>query len=246
MKETTTLLFILLTFMACKATKFASTYQTETLKIQQLSPNLYVHISYLATKSYGNVPCNGMIYVANDEAIIFDTPVVDSVSVELIEYVEQKLKAPIKAVVVNHFHVDCLGGLNAFHQHGVASYANDKTIELAKQNDEILPQNGFSDALELTIGDQKVINTYFGEGHTPDNIVSYIPNEKALFGGCMVKSLNAGKGNLADANVSEWSQTVGKVKATYPDLKYVVPGHGKTGGTELLDFTADLFSVTTP
>jgi metallo-beta-lactamase class B len=57
----------------------------------------------------------------------------------------------------------------------------------------------------------------------------------------LIKAVGAGKGNLEDANVAVWSETVGKLKRTYPEAKIVIPGHGKTGGTELFDYTIKLF-----
>ncbi len=53
--------------------------------------------------------------------------------------------------------------------------------------------------------------------------------------------MNAGKGNLEDANVEEWSATVEKIKKDLPNLKMVVPEHGEYGGAELLDYTIQLF-----
>ncbi|MDB2607039.1 subclass B1 metallo-beta-lactamase, partial [Zobellia sp.] len=128
-----------------------------------------------------------------------------------------------------------------FHQLNIPSYANNKTIELAKKEGNPVPQVGFDSKNELVLGNQKIINRHFGEAHARDNIVSYIPNEHLLFGGCAVKSLNAAKGYLGDANVKEWSKTIEKIKATYPDLKIVIPGHGDYGGPELLDYTSTLF-----
>jgi len=228
--------------VACKNPKLsAPLYQTESLKIQKLSKNTFLHTTFLQTNRFGKVPCNGMIYINQQEAVIFDAPSQDTVSIELIEYVENKLQAKVKAIVVNHFHVDCLGGLAAFHQLSIPSYANRLTIELAKENNEIVPQHAIDQQQKLKVGKQIVINEYFGEGHTKDNIVSYIPSEKILFGGCMLKSMNAGKGNLNDANTEAWPKTVRKIKERYPDLRYVIPGHGKVGGGELLDFTIALF-----
>ena len=37
------------------------------------------------------------------------------------------------------------------------------------------------------------------------------------------------------------SYFVEQVKRAYPDVRFVIPGHGATGGVELLDFTARLF-----
>jgi len=229
--------------LSCKSQKTDTTYTSETLKIIPVTKNSFVHVSYLETDSYGKVACNGLIYMDEDQAIVFDTPVDDSTSEELIRWITDTKKHKITAVVINHFHDDCLGGLAPFHQQNIPSYANEKTIVLAKKEGNQIPKIGFDTRKELTVGNQKISNKYIGEAHTQDNIVSYIPNEQVLFGGCMVKSLDATKGYLGDANESEWSNTIEKIKQTYPNLKIVIPGHGDFGGTELLDYTAKLFST---
>ena len=104
-----------------------------------------------------------------------------------------------------------------------------------------MPEIGFDTQMEIKIEDEFVYSTFYGEGHTRDNVVGYIPSEKALFGGCLIKSVNASKGFIGDANVSEWSNSVGRIKRELPDLKIVIPGHGEYGGVELLDYTIELF-----
>ena len=217
-------------------------YQSETLEIQKITDHVYQHISFLDTESFGKVPCNGMIVFDKGEALIFDTPTDNAASSELIDWVENSLQGKITAVVPTHFHVDCLGGLDAFHQRDIPSYASNKTIALAKANQASVPQNGFDSLLELKVGDEPVMVAFVGEGHTRDNMVGYVPNEKVLFGGCLVKEIGAGKGNLEDANVQDWPLTVASLKEKYPDVKIVIPGHGKPGGTALLDYTTTLFS----
>jgi len=234
--------FILLSWFAFSCTnQTPDTLNSSLLKIEQLTNNTFVHTSYLKIPDYGNFPCNGLVFYNNGEAIVFDTPTNDSASVELINWVQTELNCSIKAVVVNHFHDDCLGGLKTFHEAKIESYANNLTLSLAKEDGMEIPKNGFNKTLEITIGKETVINTFIGEGHSKDNIVSYISGEKVLFGGCLIKELNAKKGYLGDANVNEWSNTVQKVKETYPDVKTIVPGHGKSGGKELLEYTIQLF-----
>jgi metallo-beta-lactamase class B len=172
---------------------------------------------------------------------VFDTPTTDSVSILLISWIKQQLHARIKAVIPTHFHDDCLGGLKAFHQASIPSYAYQKTIELAAANHFELPQHSFSDSLLLSIGDQQVISRYFGEGHTVDNVVGYFPTDQVLFGGCLIKELKASKGYLGDANVKEWSATVAKISTAYPHAQIIVPGHGTPGGQQLLAYTIQLF-----
>jgi metallo-beta-lactamase class B len=74
-------------------------------------------------------------------------------------------------------------------------------------------------------------------------VVGYFDKEQVLFGGCLIKELDATKGYLGDALVGEWSATVEQVKNAYPKLKWVVPGHGQVGDVSLLDYTIQLFST---
>ena len=217
-------------------------YNTETLKIEQISPNTFVHISYLQTNDFGKVGCNGMIVINGGEALVFDTPTDSETSLELINWLEEEQGLKVKGVVATHFHVDCVGGLNEFHVKSVPSYASFKTIELAKAASNPVPEIGFEDKLVLKVGQLEVINQYFGEGHTRDNVVAYVSSDHVLFGGCMIKEQGAGVGFLGDANVSMWPNTVASVRSTFPEIKLVIPGHGNVGGQELFDYTIELFS----
>lgn len=217
-------------------------YETETLKINALSDKVFQHVSYFESETWGKVPCNGLIFINQGEAIIFDTPTGDGPSTELIKWIENIQKAQIKAIVATHFHEDCVGGLTTFRKQGIPSYAFSKTIDLLREKESsLIPDQAFPEKWNISIGDKSVLVRHFGEGHTSDNVVGHIPSENALFGGCLVKTMNASKGNLEDANVREWSATIAKIKEQYPNLQIIVPGHGKSGGMELLDYTYSLF-----
>lgn len=239
------LLFFSFLLLACSTTRpkeiNPGSYTSPTLEVHKISAHVYQHISFLETQSFGKVPCNGMVVVSGNEAVIFDTPAGDAASLELINWVEDKLRCKVKAIIPTHFHDDCLGGLNTFHERGIPSYAQQLTLELADKYSAPMPENSFDQIWELTIGGKKVLAEYFGEGHTRDNVIGYFPEEKIVFGGCLIKETGAGKGNLADANTLAWPQTVAKLKAKYPDAKLVIPGHGKPGGAELFDYTIKLF-----
>ena len=221
----------------------STVHQTENLIIQKLSDHSYTHISYLHTEDYGKVACNGMLIVNEGKGIVFDTPTDDTASLELLKFVANGLKSEVIALVPTHFHNDCIGGIKTFEQHNVPTYASHKTLELLKKNGETLPRKiqEFDSTLTLAVGNKRVDVVYFGEGHTKDNCVAYFPGDNVLFGGCLIKSDGAGKGYLGDANTLAWPETVRKIKLNYPNIEIVIPGHGKWGGTELLDYTIELF-----
>ncbi|WP_113653482.1 subclass B1 metallo-beta-lactamase [Pedobacter namyangjuensis] len=216
-------------------------YKSENLTITQISENAYQHTSYLQTNDFGKVPCNGLIVKNNKETAIFDTPTNDTSALALITWVKNVLHCKIIAVIPTHFHDDCLGGLKAFHQNNIPSYAYFKTIAFAKENNFAIPQNSFLDSLSLKVGKEKITAKFFGEGHTKDNVIGYFASDNIMFGGCLIKELDATKGYLGDANVAAWSNTVEKVKNAYPNVKIIIPGHGNYGDKKLLDYTINLF-----
>ncbi|RZL36466.1 MAG: subclass B1 metallo-beta-lactamase [Pedobacter sp.] len=218
-------------------------YKTDDLIITQISKNAFEHTSYLQTNDFGKVPCNGLVVKSNNETIVFDTPTNDKSALELINWIKKSLKSKVKAIIPTHFHDDCLGGLKGFHDKKIPSYAYFKTIEFAKKNNYVVPKNSFTDSLSLIVGKEKIIAKFFGEGHSRDNVVGYFTSENIMFGGCLIKELDATKGYLGDANVAEWSNTVEKVKKHFPNVKTIIPGHGKYGDQRLLDYTIKLFKV---
>ncbi|RXG31920.1 subclass B1 metallo-beta-lactamase [Leeuwenhoekiella marinoflava] len=216
-------------------------YQSERLIITRLSDNAFQHVSFLQTQDFGKVACNGLIVRDGNEAVVYDTPTDDTGSRELIAWIADGLQARVKAVIPTHFHADCLGGLQEFHKHGIPSYAHSRTLALAREHGYTVPQQAFEDRLTLDVGTQQTTAQFFGEGHTTDDVVGYFPSEHILFGGCLIKEMEATKGYLGDANLNAWSDTVRLVKAAYPDVQHVVPGHGEPGDSRLLDYTIALF-----
>jgi metallo-beta-lactamase class B len=246
MKNLSTLLFLVIVKVcwAQAPEKLNEIVIAEGLSVIKLTDNIYQHVSDLQTTDFGKVKCNGLIYLNGKDAIICDTPTNDKLSSDLIAWLKTNHpRVKIKAVIINHFHADCLGGLKTFHEAGIPSYSHERTKALLESKGETsnMPQIFFSTSLEISVGNKKIINYYPGEAHTRDNIFTWIPSEKTIFGGCMVKSMKAGKGNLADANVEAWPGTIEKIKSICPSARIVVPGHGDAGGQELLDYTIALF-----
>jgi len=213
------------------------------IEIVPLSEHSFVHVSYTDVPGFGRVGSNGVIYVVGREAFLFDTPMNDSLTVQLVEWITDSLKVHIAGFVPNHWHADCMGGLGYLHLIGIPSYANEMTIDIASAKGLPLPQHGFTDSLTLRLGGKAIVCRYHGPAHARDNIVVWLPSEGVLFAGCMAKDMNSGSlGNLSDADLVEWPKTIARVIADYPAARTVVPGHGVPGGVELLKHTLDLLA----
>ena len=127
-------------------------YKSNNLTVTQVSENAFEFTSSLQTKDYGLVPGNGLIVRDNNEVILFNTTADDTSSEELIQWIKNSLHCKINAVIPTHFHPDCLGGLKAFDDNNIPSYAYYKTIELAKESNFVVPKFSFKDSLILKGG----------------------------------------------------------------------------------------------
>ncbi len=209
----------------------------------RLSPNAYIHVSRAAMGSFGLVSSNGLIFIDKGKAFLFDTPVDEAQTKTLITWIEKNLHVSFVGFVPNHWHGDCMGGLAYIKARHIPSYANHMTIDLARKHHLPLPDKGFRDSLKLKLNDKAIECYYPGAAHSTDNIVVWIPSEKILFAGCMAKEMKATtKGNLADADLKAWPNTIKKVMAKFPSARIVIPGHGDAGGVELLQHTLDVIN----
>jgi len=220
---------------------FPITPISKDIEITKLSEHAYIHTSYAEMPPWGRVPSNGLIFVSRGKAFLFDSPINDTLTAELVKWIEKKLKVEIIGFIPNHWHNDCMGGIQYLHRRGIESYAYDLTREIAKEKNLPVPRHGFSDSLVFQLGKEKVISRFYGAAHSLDNIVTWIPSEKILFAGCMAKELKAtGLGNTVDGDIQEWPKTLEKVLQEYHDAKIVIPGHGEYGGIDLLHHTLEL------
>jgi metallo-beta-lactamase class B len=216
---------------------------SKDIELIRISEHAIVHVSYSELPGIGRFPSNGLIYLDRGKGYLFDTPISDSLTRELVNWIIDSLRTEIIGFVPNHWHNDCMGGLNYLQSIGIDSYANQMTIDIAKSKGLPLPSHGFKDSLTLTLNGKSIRCYYLGAAHSLDNIVVWIPDERILFAGCMSKDFNAnGLGNAADGDLKEWPMTIDRVIDKFPSAKIVIPGHGQLGGLELLKHTKELLA----
>lgn len=105
---------------------------SDDIELVKLSENAYLHVSSSEISGYGLVQSNGLIFINGEEAFLFDTPVTDSQTKDLVAWIRDSMKMKIVGFAPNHWHRDCMGGLGYLQNQGIESYANQKTIEIAK------------------------------------------------------------------------------------------------------------------
>lgn len=210
------------------------------LELIKIDEGVYIHRSF-TNASFGRFSSNGLIVIKNNEVLLIDTPMSSEETEVLYNYLKNEMNAKITRFIGGHYHEDCIGGINFLKEKGVQTLLGEQTKLKCIELNLSLPDSTFEDHFVDRFQDIKFECAYLGGGHTIDNIVIYFPNNKLLFGGCLIKSMGSNNmGNVSDAVPSQWVNTVRKVKKNYPDVELVVPGHGKWGGVELLDFTINL------
>ncbi|MBK5722945.1 subclass B1 metallo-beta-lactamase [Dysgonomonas sp. Marseille-P4677] len=233
------LLFIRLTSYSQSETNIIEV--SDDIKIVKLSDNAYLHISFLQTENWGKVGANGLLLVKNDKALMIDTSWNDELTKELCNWTKDSLNTTVTTIIPTHWHEDCMGGLNYLQSIGVTSYANQKTIDIAKEKGLPVPQHGFSNSLMIDFESIPVECYYFGAAHTIDVIAVWLPTEKILFAGDIAKDINSTTlGNTADADINAWSGTLRKVIEKFTNAEIVIAGHGEIGDKELLIHTQKL------
>jgi metallo-beta-lactamase class B len=238
MKRILSILNFILLFGVINAQNDSETLMiTDKLQLIRISDNAFIHLSYLQ----GSVPCNGLILVDKDKAFLFDTPCDDSTTQILLTYIKVNLKLQVTGFLTNDWHIDSQGGLGLINKLGITSYANEMTRQIAREKGLPVTTYGFKDSLKINFGDKLIECFYPGPAHTMDNILVWIPSERILFADCLIKELAAKNlGYTADGDVNAYPETLKKIMKKFSNAQYVIPGHGKHGGFELITHTMEL------
>jgi metallo-beta-lactamase class B len=212
------------------------------ITITHLVGNIFVHTSYGLPDGKNVYPSNGLYIVTKAGIILIDTPWGEDQTAQLLSLLTKRYHKKVLFSISTHFHADRTGGVDILKKLGIKTYCSELTKQLAKQSGDKQPEFTFKGDTVFRAGGV-VLETYYpGEGHTRDNIVVSLPQERVLFGGCLVKSLEADDlGNIKDANVVQYPETINNVKNHFHNIKYVIPGHQSwKGDTVMLTHTFEL------
>ncbi|GAB3572072.1 BcII family subclass B1 metallo-beta-lactamase [Spirosoma luteolum] len=218
--------------------------QKPPLKVSRLDDRVYVHTTYGMYQGEP-VPSNGLIVRTDDGVVLLDTgwDTEDNTdnTRQLLRWVADSLRQPVRLCIVTHSHDDKVGGIAELQKAGIRVVSTPLTARKTVNQGYPSPDGVLPNDTTFTIGNVP-IRTYFpGEGHTSDNIVVWLPSQRILHGGCFVKSVAAfGLGYTGEANLKAWAGSVRNVKSRFGNARIVVPGHDEWEGPQALDHTIQL------
>jgi glyoxylase-like metal-dependent hydrolase (beta-lactamase superfamily II) len=147
-----------------------------------------------------------------------------------------KEKAGQKPIIVinTHYHMDHVGG-NQFYK-GSKIYLGNYTKEFLEKNvkPEQMPTMLVVDSLIMNMGNETLMLYNLGQAHTFNDMVVYLKNRKLLFSGDLIfYNVNPVLKKVSGADVDKWIDVLDKLSKTF-EIKSIIPGHGKSGGKELI------------
>lgn len=212
------------------------------LKFTKLTDDLYVYTNYKLF-SGSQFPSNSMYLVTDEGVVLFDTPWDETQFQPLLDSIEKKHNKKVILCIATHFHADSSAGLEYYKNKGIKTYTSKMTYDLTTAKKEGSPAEfTFEKDTIFNVGGKEIETYYPGEGHTKDNIVLWVKDERVLYGGCLIKSVeNNDLGNIADASLDKWEGTMKNLMVKYPKPAYVIPGHfAWSKGSEALKHTLKL------
>jgi metallo-beta-lactamase class B VIM len=212
------------------------------VRLREIRDGVWVHV---ATQAFdGTVyPSNGLIVRDGDGLLLVDPAWGGENTAALLAAIEAEIGLPVRRAISTHFHDDRVAGVDILAAAGVTTFGTPLTRRLAAAEGNEVPARILDGLAEpgdaIGIGPVEVF--YPGPGHTPDNLVVYVPEVRVLFGGCAVhEAARTTVGNVADADLETWSASIRRIQSRYPEAEIVVPGHGVPGGPELLEHTINV------
>lgn len=216
--------------------------------LSKIADNVWVHTTNYTLPGQNPIPSNGLVVVDGEDVILIDGAWGELATLSLLEKVKAETGIAVTKMVVTHHHMDRTAGVDAAEWQGIQVFTHPDTPVLAAKSGFPVPNTSVA-GLKAPKSRTKVGSVevaYPGHGHSQENLVVYIPEAGVLYAGCTVRGAGVKSlGNISDADLTKWTESLQWVKATYPEAKIVVPGHGKGANLSLVDATLALINAET-
>lgn len=198
--------------------------------------------------SYGT---NCVAVLGSDAVLVVDPLISPGLARQVRTAVQRRTPTPVRFVVFTHHHTDHTWGAGVFTGEGAAVVAHracrermadehPALLETRRRQGDladlvadtvlVLPAVTYDEALVLHLGDLEVELWHPGWAHTPGDTFLFVPDQRAAVCGDLV--FEGYHYNYEDASVSGVRQGLRALQALDADV--FIPGHGASGGPELL------------
>lgn len=215
---------------------FGSAGKAQPLTLQALHPDVLLYQTY-----HGGYNAWGLALRTEKGIVLLDTPWDSTQAPALLDSLHARWKQPVVFALATHFHEDRTGSFGPLNARGIPTYTTSLTHEWCFKRKMPLSSHTLDGDTLLHFGNYQVEVFYPGMGHSPDNVVAYIPELNLLYGGCFIKGIGSKDlGNLGDAHPEAWLISLERVMNKYPNLQWVIPGHDQLNGDKPLHHTHQL------
>jgi glyoxylase-like metal-dependent hydrolase (beta-lactamase superfamily II) len=231
---------------------------------EQVAPAVHVihgPVDYPNPENQGFM--NNPAFIVTDEGVVVVDPGASVQSGEMVlRQVRQLTDKPLLAVLNTHVHGDHWLGNQAMRaeQPAVPIYGHPKMIAAIEQGagkeweDRMLratgnatagteavgPNNALDDGDELTLGGLTYRFHHFGQQHTHTDLMIEVPEKAVLFLGDNANNKRIVR--MDDASFSGLINGLQQIK-TRVKADVLIPGHGHTGGWEIVDQNLDYLNT---
>ncbi len=241
-------------FISCTGVAQAASEAPAAMAAQQVSAHVwYVEgLSALGTSANQNFISNAAFVVTRAGVVVVDALGSPVLAERLMAEIRKVTDQPVTHVIVTHYHADHVYGLQAFKAAGARIVAHraakqyldseiaqqrlqDSRQTLAPWIDEttrlVAADQWIDGPTALTVGGVRFDIQPVGPAHTPEDLVVYLPQDKALLAGDLMFRRRIPFVGQADSG--HWIEALDALLRFDPSV--VVPGHGPLSTTPRAD-----------
>ena len=238
------ILLVIAAFMGMGAMAPAAA-QAPMPKAVKVAPDTYMvqGASALGSSANRNFISNAAFVVTPEGVLVVDALGSPVLALELLAEIRRITAAPVRYVVLTHYHADHVYGLQAFKEAGATIiahkdgqlYLNSETAQLrlkASREDlapavnadtRLVPADRWIDQrTTLQMGGLDFVLQPAGPAHTPEDLVVWVPQLKLLIAGDLV--FRGRVPFVGQADSGRWIAALDTLLAF--DASVIVPGHG--------------------
>lgn len=237
----------------------AQDYTPVTVKVEavQVAPHSWYVPGLAGAASAENqgFMSNAGFVVTPAGVVVIDSLGSPSLAEAMLRQIRQTTQAPIRFVLVTHYHADHYYGLQVFKDAGAEIWAHEAARGVIgseparlrfEQRKEVLapwiadatqrfyePDRWLAGDTDFQLGGVHFQIRYVGPAHSPEDLVVYLPEDGVLYAGDLV--FKSRVPFVGDADSGAWLAALDRLIAFAP--RVLVPGHGAASADPMADLT---------